>query len=352
MPQPLFCVADFCPTADWLSLMGLTILIAGLVLNYVPRLFPKRRQDNSKTVQTVVVCCDVSGLLLAGTAVLFLGAHNMLLVILMALLMLVVLAVGIAVIRWLWKSPGASAVDAADTPQKPRRSPLETAAIAALFVGGAGAILLIVGLAAVWGTGWGINMFAPAATLLAAGLASFVALKSVVTWNEQRRRDRDQTELKHREEVYEAIVIHMTQIFKTDSNEADAPEPDTSEKADAPASTANSATPTDRNNRAKAALWADNETISALANWQDMTQRIMREQGGSTGDLHEPLMTCFYEAVVAMRENLSATDRSAQPDRESLLRSIFNDRPPRASEAETTPPEPKGTLASIGESVD
>lgn len=78
------------------------------------------------------------------------------------------------------------------------------------------------GLAAVWGTGWGINMFAPAATLRAAGLASFVALKSAVTWNEQRRRDRDQSELRHREEVYEAFVIHMTGIFGGDSRKADA----------------------------------------------------------------------------------------------------------------------------------
>lgn len=316
MPQPLFCVADFCPTADWLSLMGLTILIAGLVLNYVPRLFPKRRQDNSKTVQTVVVCCDVSGLLLAGTAVLFLGAHNMLLVILMALLMLVVLAVGIAVIRWLWKSPGASAADAANTPQKPRRSPLETAAVAALFVGGAGAILLIVGLATVWGTGWGINVFPPAATLLAAGLASYVALKSVVTWNEQRRRERDQTELKHREEVYEAIVNHMTNSFRnpTNPNDKEAVARDLDNFA------------RDKTNRSKAALWADNATLRALAGWQQRTQEVMKA-GGTVGDLKESLMTNFYEVVVAMREDLSATGRSEQPDRETLLSSIFNDRP-------------------------
>ncbi|WP_326335890.1 hypothetical protein [Paenarthrobacter ureafaciens] len=300
----------------------MTILLVGLVLNYIPRLFPKWRKDNSKNVQTVVICCDVLGLLLTGTGVLVLGLANVLLVVLMSALMLVVLVVGIVVLRRVRKGHNSE-----ENHPRPPRSPLEVAAIGAMCVGGAGVVLLVVGLAAVWGTGWGINMFAPAATLMAAGLASFVALKSVVTWNEQRRRERDQTELKHREEVYEAIVIHMTNIF--DVTPA-ASTPDAGNKTEP----TKSADKTDRENRAKAALWADNTTLGALADWQDMTIRIMREQDGNTGVLREPLMTCFYEVVAAMRENLSATDRSTQPDRELLLSSIFNDRPPRKPRAD------------------
>lgn len=40
-------------------------------------------------------------------------------------------------------------------------------------------------------------------------LTAYVAARSVVQWQEQRERDRETTEYKHRQEVYEAIGTYM-----------------------------------------------------------------------------------------------------------------------------------------------
>jgi hypothetical protein len=312
MPESVrICVADFCPSGDWLGLMGMTILVVGLVMNYAPKLFPRWRRDHAANVQTLVICCDLLGLLLTAAGVTLLGLDNLVLVLGLAVLMVAALVVGLAALARVWRGPRLDM----DRAVVRKRGPLELAAITARIVGGIGIVVLVIALATVWNTGWGISLFPPAATLIAAGLASYVALKSVVTWNEQRRRERDQTELKHREEIYEAIVTHMTMAFLSSLMSS---RTDDERKA---------ALVKDATQRSKAAVWADKSTISALARWQQLTHKISVEQGGEPRELKEPLMTCFYDVVVAMRQDLSGHATDMQPDREALLSTIFNDRP-------------------------
>lgn len=173
-----------------------------------------------------------------------------------------------------------------------------------------GAVVGASGLAMVGFTGWGHSLISPGGTLAAAGVAGLVATRSVVTWSQQRQRDSESAEYRHREEVYGEVIDQMTAVFLGGVDLVK-----------------------DSKTRAKAGLWADPATIEALARWRETIHPI-GQRGGEVGELKEPVMTAYYNVVLAMRRELSAGKGEigqAMPGRDFLLRSIFDDRPPLPS---------------------
>lgn len=152
----------------------------------------------------------------------------------------------------------------------------------------------------------------PGAALVAVALTSYVASKSVITWKEQRVRDRTAAEYRHREEVYEEIVVYMTRRFIVEGNY------DMSE---------------DITLRSRAALWGSASTVAALQKWQMEISAILntrqdRQPGVAvslTPAQSRSLRSALGDAIVAMRGDLSPHSGAAAIDKNTLLESIFNE---------------------------
>lgn len=106
-----------------------------------------------------------------------------------------------------------------------------------------GTAVLLFGLATTWTTVWGASMVPPSATLIVAGIAGTVTIRSVVTWSEQRGRDAAAGQYRHREEVYGKILKNMMKSFAGQKAGSDA----------------------EAKLRALATLWAAPATLEALA---------------------------------------------------------------------------------------
>ena len=115
-------------------------------------------------------------------------------------------------------------------------------------IGVLGLALVLLGLGTVWTTGWGKDLFPPGATLLTVALTAWVASRSVVKWTEQRDRDRQNTEYKHREEVYEVLGSYMLNRLTAQPTDM----------------------ALDAELRTKAALWGSAETVATLSHWQQL----------------------------------------------------------------------------------
>lgn len=179
-----------------------------------------------------------------------------------------------------------------------------------LFAGSVGLALILGGAGFVGSTGWGKDLFPPGATMIAVALTAYVAAKGVVTWSEQRRRDREAAEYKHREGVYEEIVVFMLAQFIGGNYDF----------------------VKDAGLRAKAALWASTETIQSLSDWQSMLSMIQRSRAknpdGSTSLLpleQKMIKALFGAAVLAMRNDLAPDDNERLKDVDTILDSMFND---------------------------
>lgn len=86
-------------------------------------------------------------------------------------------------------------------------------------LGGSG-LLIVIGLAILGFALWrffteerGIGLVVPGCSLIAAGVASGVATLGLVSWAEQRERDREAKEYEHREQAYESITYFMLSRF-------------------------------------------------------------------------------------------------------------------------------------------
>lgn len=179
-----------------------------------------------------------------------------------------------------------------------------------LIVGSVGLALVLGGACFIGSTGWGKDLFAPGATMITVALTAYVAAKGVVTWAEQRRRDREAAEYKHREGVYEEIVIFMLAQFIGGAYDP----------------------LKDAGLRAKAALWASPETIQSLSDWQSMLGTVQRSRAknpnGSMSLLpleQKMIKALFGAAVLAMRNDLAPDNRERLKDVDSILDSMFND---------------------------
>jgi hypothetical protein len=179
-----------------------------------------------------------------------------------------------------------------------------------LFAGSVGLALVVGGVCFVGGTGWGKDLFPPGATMMTVALTAYVATKGVVTWAEQRRRDRDAAEYKHREGVYEEIVVFMLAQFVGGNYDF----------------------VKDAGLRAKAALWASPEVIQSLSDWQSMLSTIQRTRAknsdGSTSLLpleQKMIKALFGAAVLAMRNDLAPDNTERLKDVDTILDSMFND---------------------------
>lgn len=204
-----------------------------------------------------------------------------------------------------------------ETPNSPCRKPrsvnenrLGWATPACLTVLIFGVALTLVGFFASFGAGWGPSFLAPGATVIAAGTGGYVAVRSVVTWREQRLRDRKAAEDKHREDVYEEIASVMVGRFL-------GPEDDLRQ---------------DSALRSKAALWGSSATVRALAAWQAEITKIKATKDDLTDgtmplseDESLQLKNLLGDALVAMRADLSPVDGFDGVAKEDLLGSIFNE---------------------------
>lgn len=175
---------------------------------------------------------------------------------------------------------------------------------------GAGAVVLLVALGAVWGTGWGFNLFAPGAALLAAALAGLVTTKGIVTWDEQRFRERERSGYSHREKEYEQIVSIMIARFLSGKYDM----------------------ARDSELRARAAVWAGPEVIRELGSWQHEIGRII--SAGTTDGNGQVLLTAGQGArlkqivasvVIAMRQDLETVGEQTDINASEVVASIFND---------------------------
>ena len=160
-------------------------------------------------------------------------------------------------------------------------------------------------------TGWGKDLMAPGATLMTVALTGYIAAKGVVTWAEQRDRDRESAEYKHREAVYEDIVVFMLAQFGIGNYDF----------------------VTDAGLRAKAALWAGADTMQALSNWQRMLSVMLSSRSpGPDGALvllpleKSMLKAYFASALLAMREDLGPNHSNRLDNVDDILDSMFNDR--------------------------
>lgn len=154
------------------------------------------------------------------------------------------------------------------------------------------------------------SLIAAGAALTAGALASFVAMKGIVSWAEQRQRDREAAEYRHRESVYEELAQYM--IFRFLAVQTDLAR--------------------DADLRARAALWGSPETVLALREWQMSLSTILAAHGKPGGGQVQMSSTestaiknAFGNALVAMRADLAAATGREPLRRSVLLESIFND---------------------------
>lgn len=187
---------------------------------------------------------------------------------------------------------------------------LKWVGVSCIAVGGLGFAIIVLGLITIWKTDWGIALFAPGATLITVALTAYVAARGVVSWREQRERDREAAEYRHREQVYEDIATYMLfRFIGQDTNIV-----------------------LDGKLRAAAALWGSADTVAALRDWQSSMSRILKDHGVSGGvtvtmtDAESATMKDAYGAALeAMRSDLGSSTGKEKLSKDVLLASIFND---------------------------
>lgn len=195
--------------------------------------------------------------------------------------------------------------------QVPIPERLKLAGFFCMSIGIFGCAILVLALATVWSTGWGADLFAPGATLITVALTAYVAGRGIVSWKEQRQRDREVAEYRHREAVYEQIVTYMLfRFLQQPTNKA-----------------------LDGELRARAALWGSAEVVQALQHWQACLSQILNNHGMTGGggvvsmnEEEQHLMKSAYgRALAAMRNDLGSSSGKSPLSEDVLLASIFND---------------------------
>lgn len=176
----------------------------------------------------------------------------------------------------------------------------------ALGVGLLGVAIIGLGLVTVWGTGWGTNLFAPGAVLVTVALSSYVAGRGLVSWQEQRQRDRESAEYRHREHVYEQLgvyILNRFQGFDVDSR-------------------------TESELRIGATLWGSEALVTNLGRYQTLISRLLG--GASSGSITlSPPDKAEMEGIVgdilqSMRNDLQPFTGQKPVSSEVLLSSLFN----------------------------
>lgn len=161
---------------------------------------------------------------------------------------------------------------------------------------------------------WPESYVPSGAGMVASGLAAFVGLQAAVGWRQQRRRELEVSEHRHREDIYEKLITHMTESFVKDLSSGG---PKASESLI----------------RSQAALWGSKETIEALRSWHKHTYLIVTNYGGNLLDHPDAKLELWdrYAAVVtAIRKELSPSFRKDPLAKELILGMIFNDYPENA----------------------
>lgn len=172
-----------------------------------------------------------------------------------------------------------------------------------------GGLVLLVAFGGVWGTGWGPNLFAPGATLATAALAGLVTTSGIVSWKEQRFRERERAGYVHREKEYEQVVSHLMARFLKGDYDVVA----------------------DAQSRGRAAVWAGPDVISALAKWQQEVGRvidagtIVNGKVTLSADQQLQLKQLLANVVLAMRRDLETVGEESDVSGGDILKSIFND---------------------------
>lgn len=197
---------------------------------------------------------------------------------------------------------------------------LGPARFASIATGCLGAILTSLGLAMVWTTGWGKDLFAPGAALITVGLTAYVANKSLVTWSEQRLRDREAASQKRREVVYEGLVQQMTSFMVLGMN----PLRQTNPKKYA--EVVHESERRDGELRSSMMTWADEETLAGLAHWrQTLSDRVV-QQATQPREQWTNLESVFGDTVLLLRKSLLGDKEGWSIDKEILLAAMFDGR--------------------------
>lgn len=178
----------------------------------------------------------------------------------------------------------------------------------------AGVIILVFALFRFIAERRGIGLVAPGCSLIAAGIASGVATLGIVSWAEQRERDREAKEYEHREKFYENIAQFMVARFIGAGYDKQL----------------------DAQLRTIAALWASPTVLTCLAQWQQTLSEVMdRSSVASVDAAGTPSRNMtdadsalvkrkLAPALIAMRQDLASIS-STDVDPLVVLRSIFNE---------------------------
>jgi hypothetical protein len=197
---------------------------------------------------------------------------------------------------------------------------LRSAKALAISAGILGTALVTLGIATVWTTGWGKDLFAPGAALVTVGMTAYIAVRSLVTWSEQRLRDREAASQRRREIVYEGLVQYMTSCFTLDLNPLKQADPG------AYAQIHYEAGRQDANLRSSMLAWADEETLEGLARWRQAVSDRQREQRTLPPEQWTNLEEVYGDTVLLLRKSLIGIEEGSAIDREVLLAAMFDGR--------------------------
>jgi hypothetical protein len=176
----------------------------------------------------------------------------------------------------------------------------------------AGSVLIVGGLPGGFKKGWPETFVSAGAAMIASSLAAFIGLQAAVSWRQQRRRELEVSEHRHREDVYERLVTHMTESFVGSPSGSSGPKQP------------------EALIRSQVLVWGSPETISALRSWHEQTFLVMTQYGGSLAghpEVKSALWDRYFDVVLAIRKELGSSSAVSSLTKDLVLGMIFGDYP-------------------------
>ncbi|GFZ85186.1 hypothetical protein [Nesterenkonia alkaliphila] len=179
--------------------------------------------------------------------------------------------------------------------------------ISLLFALPLGVVLVCRGLQLAW-DGTETDLLAPGATIVAASIAGAVSSQGVISWKEQRTRDRERSDRElaaklreQREEDYEAVIRHLQESFLGSFTEHEATV------------------------RRRIAVWASADFMERYLYWRDNIKDLTGQ--GSVPvpvDRRDEILVSLGQLCLAARKDLRIETR-VTPTAHDIARVLFDD---------------------------
>lgn len=154
--------------------------------------------------------------------------------------------------------------------------------------------------------------FMPFATIGGAGIAGLVAMRSVTTWRVQRMRTTEEMERRHKEEVYEALILQALEYFAGGSEM------------------------TEQDIRSKVSVWGGPQVIKAIAEWRRYINTLPESDGRRQIRDDQTRMKFYqklFDVICAVRKELGDEAAMRGIEFSTMMAVLFDDFP--AAEART-----------------